>query len=86
MQERQAKFMEKKGEQSNRYFTKQEMQIASKNLSNLISYEIHYSSTRITAIKGKFKTKMPSVGRDVEELELSYIVGDITNWNNHFGR
>lgn len=41
-----------------------------------------YISTRMAKIK---KTK-PSVGKDVEQLEFSYIAGKVVKWYYHFGK
>ena len=29
---------------------------------------------------------MPSLGKDVEEMELSYTADESVNWYNHFGK
>lgn len=43
----------------------------------------YYTPVRMAKIKNSEKTKCC---QDVEYLKLSFIAGENTNWNSHFGR
>ena len=43
----------------------------------------YFILTRIAIIK---KGAIASVGKDIEKLELSYIVGGNLNWHRYFGK
>ena len=52
--------------------------IAIKIIKTLIRYP--YSLKRIPKIKRKTKLTLPNVGKDVEELELSYLAMSKEKW------
>lgn len=76
--------MEERGKDSNRHFTKIKKHMKTCPTSLVIRDEIPpYRPTRKANIK---KDTIPSVGGDVEQLELLRIVGRSIKWTGYFGK